>query len=119
MKKLHVVNASDKSWCPTAWILTFGAYGDTYLLAFAKGADSAFDLATAWLADNKPGILADCEVEEDYRRGINQGLAVERAMEIAEVDCSVSSDGHYVHRWEWTISGPVTAKQIADFVHER
>jgi hypothetical protein len=98
------VNATDAGWTRHRYLLSFGAYGWTRLLVWANSLDDAFDVACEYLHGHAPGLLADDAVQAEYLAAVAEGYDDERAQELAEVDTTRSSDGHYVHSWEWTLS---------------
>lgn len=103
-----------------AFILWFGAYGETRLLVYARHLEDALDECVGWIADHKPGLFCDDAVEADYLEGISEGLSEDEAIEQAEADMTVCDGGHYLAPWEWGVLGEdLTPKQIADYVHER
>ena len=69
--KIHNAN-SGYSW-PHNWIFAFGAYGDTYVRAWGTSLEDALEEAIDWLADHKPGLLADDHVADEYKRLIAEG----------------------------------------------
>lgn len=100
--RIHVANPGDKSWCPRMFLFTFGAYGETRVIAYGSGMDSALDEAIDWLADNAPGLLADGAVQEEYELAIREGCTEEQAIERAELDTTQGGNcGHYLFSWEW------------------
>jgi hypothetical protein len=102
--KLTIVNPSDRSVWPQAWLITLGAYGETRLVVWAKGPDSALDEAIDWAADHAPGYLADDEAAEAYVAALAAGKSEDEAADEANVDLTCGGNcGHYIRSWEWTI----------------
>jgi hypothetical protein len=102
--KLTIVNPSDRSVWPQAWLITLGAYGETRLVVWAKGPDSALDEAIDWAADHAPGYLADDEAAEAYATALAAGKSEDEAADEANVDLTCGGNcGHYIRSWEWTI----------------
>ncbi len=104
LRKIVAVNSSDKDWTKHRFVLAFGAYGDTMLLAWANSLDDALDEAVDWIEDHAPGLLADEAVADEYKRLKAEGKSDEEAMEEAEVDTTrAGNHGHYLHSWEWAL----------------
>jgi len=101
------------------FILWFGEYSPTYLMAWADDLEDAVELAVDWIVENEPGHLMDDEVEEAYNRAIAEGKSEEAAMEEAEADMTCfGHDGmHYLAGWQWGVSleNP-NRRQLIDFV---
>lgn len=104
-QRVTPVNPSDRNWTKHRYILAFGAYGDTLLMVWANSLDDALDECVDWIADNAPGLLADDEVADEFKRLVSEGMSEEQAMEQAEIDttCAGTYPFHYLHSWEWTI----------------
>jgi hypothetical protein len=113
-RKIEIANPSGKDY-GKPWVLAFGAYGDTYVLAYADSLEDALDECVDWIESNAPGLLADESVHEEYRRILAERVAAgadpndERVIESvqteAEIDTTVAGNaGHYLHSWEWAIA---------------
>lgn len=64
MQKLTIINRpSFKS--QNRYILAFGSYGHTVLMAFADNLEDAVDECIDWCAENAPGLLCTDYVNED------------------------------------------------------
>lgn len=121
MGKLVIVNPGDANWTRGRFVLCFGAYGWTRLLVWASSLDDALDEAVDWLADHAPGLLADEQVREAYRKamagkGPDDPEAVEAAQSEAEQDTTCAGTcGHYLNSWEWGIvaENPSRATMLA------
>lgn len=112
--KLTIVNPWDRDQTTGQWLICLGAYGDTRLVIWADGADSALDEAIDWAVDHAPGLLADESVAEEYNRAIAEGLSEDEAQERATVDTtSGGSCGHYINSWEWAIDEANRAMLLA------
>jgi hypothetical protein len=112
--KLTIVNPSDRTVWPQAWLITLGAYGERRLVVWADGADSALDEAIDWAVDHAPGYLADESVAEEYQRALAEGLDDDAARERAEEDTTCGGNcGNYINSWEWTIDEADRAMLIA------
>lgn len=104
MKQVLLINPADKYVWKNRYLLAFGAYGETILMVWAKGIDSALDECVDWIADHKPGLLANESVQEEYKSLIAQGVAEEQAQEQAAMDTTCAgNNGHYLNSCEWTI----------------
>lgn len=113
-RKIEIANPGDKAYGNPAWVLAFGAYGCTYVLAYADSLEDALDECVDWIADNAPGLLCDDSVEEEYKRQIAGAImsgedpsdesVIERSQDAATVDTTCAGNaGHYLVSWEWTI----------------
>jgi len=107
--KINIVNASEREFTKHRYILWFGAYASTHCLVWADNIDDALDECVDWLAENAPGLLADEEVQEAYKReyetaieeGLDEEEAENKAREESEIDTThAGSTGHYLHSWE-------------------
>jgi hypothetical protein len=110
------VNPGDREWTNHRYILAFGAYGDTLLMAWANNLGDALDECVDWIADNAPGLLCDEAVHDEYRAAIAEGLDEEAAQERATIDTTCAGNaGHYLHSWEWSIAAedPTRAEILA------
>jgi hypothetical protein len=112
-RQIYIANPGDRGYWP-AWVLAFGPYGDLYVLAYAKCLEDALDECVDWIADNAPGLLADDEVADEYRRVLTEHVAagadptdervIEAAQAVAEIDTTIAGNyGHYLHSWQWQI----------------
>ena len=99
-----VTNRHDYRQPGKRWLFHFGAYGWTRVLVYADSLDDALDEAIDWLVDNAPGHIVDDEVEEEYQRGIAEGLSEEEAMARAEEDTTCGGNaGNRILSYEWTV----------------
>lgn len=73
--ELVIVNPGDRSWTKHRYVLAFGAYGWTKLMAYANSLGDALDECVDWIAEHAPGLLADDAVEEAYREALEGGEA--------------------------------------------
>jgi len=122
--KINIINPSEREFTKQRYILWFGAYSSTHCLVWANSLEDALDECVDWLAENAPGLLADEEVQEAYKReyeaAISEGLgeeeACERAIEESEIDTNHAGNcGHYLHSWEWGITSEnPTRKEIKE-----
>ena len=103
--KIIPVNSSNKDYTNHRFVLWFGGpYSATNLLVWADHLQDALDEAVDWIVDHKPGLLADEEVADEYKRLKAEGKSDEEAMEEAEVDTTTAGNaGNYLHSWEWGI----------------
>lgn len=86
------------------FVLWFGAYGCTKLMVHARHLEDALDECVDWLAEHKPGLLADQAVAEAYHDALARGLSEEDAQEEATVDTTCAGNyGNYLNSWEWGI----------------
>ena len=86
------------------FVLAFGAYGDTVLLAYGHYLEDALDECIDWIADKAPGLLMDDQVAEAYDECIAEGMSEEDAQQEAESDMTIGgNNGHYIASWEWCI----------------
>ena len=102
-------------WADRAFVLWFGAYGSTYVLAFARHVEDALDECVDWIADNAPGLLCDDQVADEYQRLEAEWRErhpgeepdddmISKWQETAEEDTtSAGNNGHYLLSWEWGI----------------
>lgn len=115
-RKINIANPNGRDLWRHSYLLWFGAYGDTLVLAYANSLDDALDEAADWLADNAPGLFIDDAVEEAYQEAIARGLSEEEAIEEAEVDVTrAGNEGRCLASWEWGIvaEDPSKAQLIA------
>lgn len=122
-RKINVANPNDRSMLRGRWgygwqsyLFAFGAYGDTLVLAYGCGLDSAFDEAVDWIAENAPGLLMNDAVNEAYHEAIKSGMSENDAREEAEMDMTCGGNaGDYIASWEWAIvaENPSKANLIA------
>ena len=97
----RVANPGDQSWTKNKYVLDFGAYGDTRIIAYANSLDDALDACGDWLIANAPGLLATDAVNDEFTRLKADGATDEAAREAATVDTiSIDSGNHYLHAWE-------------------
>lgn len=113
-REIKIANPSDRAWTDQRFVLAFGAYGDTLVMAYADSLDDALDECVDWIADNAPGLLADESVQDEYKRALAERVAagadpddqtvIEQCQDAATVDTTCAgNNGHYLHSWEWTI----------------
>jgi hypothetical protein len=126
LRDIKIANPSGRSFYDQRFVLAFGAYGDTYVLAYADSLESALDECVDWIAENAPGLLADNEVFAAYKEALAEAVAagadpedesvINTAQESATVDTTQAGNyGNYLHSWEWTIAleNPTKATLIA------
>ena len=104
-----------------AWILCFGAYGDTRLLVYAWSLEDALDECIDWISENAPGLLCNDAVSTAYESAIESGFTADQALAEALTDVTTGGNcGDHILSWEWGIVGEdLTPKEIADFYHGR
>jgi len=122
--KVNVINPGDREWTKHRYILWFGAYASTHCLVWADSLDDALDECVDWLAKNAPGLLADEEVQAEYKRvceeaiaeGLDEDEADDKAREESQIDTTQAGNyGHYLHSWEWGITAEnPTRKEIKE-----
>jgi hypothetical protein len=115
-QEVIIVNGHDRNWTSGRYVLAFGAYGWTVLMVWANSLEDALDEAVDWIAEHEPGLLADEEVADEYRRLVAEGMPEEEAAEEAAVDTTCAGNaGHYLHSWEWSIvaENPTRAAVLA------
>lgn len=102
------VNPADIEWTTTTYVLWFGAYGSTYLRAYANNLSDALDECIDFIAEFAPGLLANDQVNEEFAEEIAKygGAPTEEetyaAWEIATQDTTCGGNcGDYLHSWEW------------------
>lgn len=101
---LVLVNPNDKSWTKHRYVLSFGTYGWTKLMAWANSLEDALDECVDWIVDNAPGLLCDDVVREEYERAIAEGKSEEEAIAEAEVDVTRAGNaGNCINSDEWHI----------------
>lgn len=97
------------------YLFSFGAYGDTHVLTYGSGMDSALEEAAEWLADNAPGHLmahdseelsdlfteAVQEFEEEHGREPDDEERCE-CFDKATTDLTYTEAG-YLTSYEWTV----------------
>ncbi len=120
---------SRSNWQPgegTAWLFSFGAYGNAYVVAFGSLEDALED-AAATLRDVAPGMFVEPDYLEALADLINAGeiegfeLGLDdldddqrcEVMEHAEVDLTYTESG-WLASWEWTCR-EVTPEEIVAF----
>lgn len=102
--RITFINPLDAAWTSHRFVLAFGAYGDTILVAHADNLEDALDECIDWIADHAPGLLCDDSVAEEYDRAIKEGKTEEEAIEIAECDTTCGGNaGNRILSWEWSI----------------
>lgn len=103
-RKVGIANPGDRDWTRERFVLCFGAYGATYVMAWGSLED-ALEAAADWLEDHAPGHFCDEQVKEGYDEARLNGLGEEAAQEMAEQDTTSVCDGrHYLLSWEWGIA---------------
>lgn len=112
MSRITFVNPSDSAWTRHRYVLAFGAYGWTILVAHANSLDDALDECIDWIVDNEPGLICDAAVSEAYAlnlaanlaAGLDEETARSRAAEDAEIDTTVGGNcANRINSWEWSI----------------
>lgn len=102
--RITFVNSADRDMWKHSYVLWFGAYGHTVLLAYANSLDVALDECIDWLVDNAPGHIVDDQVNEEYKRLVAEGMDDEKAQEQAEVDTTTGGNaGNHINSSEWGI----------------
>jgi hypothetical protein len=119
--RIVLVNADDHYLWKHTYVLAFGAYGDTILMAYANSLDNALDECIDWLAERAPGHIIDAQVEEAYHQARNEGLSEEEAQERAEEDTTVGGNyGQHIISAEWSIvAEDPTEEQLAEIALHR
>jgi hypothetical protein len=116
VESIVIVNPLERHNTTNRFVLHFGAYGWTRLLAYADNLEDALDECVDWIAEHAPGLLADDTVAEEYERLIAEGMDEDEAREEAEVDTTIAGNaGHYLNSWEWGIlaENPTRAELLA------
>lgn len=99
--RVTIINPNDANFYKHRYVFAFGAYGDTLLMAYAEGPDSALDECIDWLVEHAPGHIIDEQVNEEFRRLKAEGKSDEKAWEEAEVDTvSGGNAGNHVNASE-------------------
>jgi hypothetical protein len=104
--KITAINSTDRDW--TRYLLAFGAYGETVLMVWANGLESAIEeCGDYFYRTGKTGYFCDDTVKEEYDRAYQLALiehdeekAREIAYEQAEQDTISVDGGHYFLSWE-------------------
>lgn len=109
-----LVNPSDRDWTRHRYILWFGAYGDTNLMVWANGPESAFEECVGWIEDHAPGLLCNESVHEEWERAVADGKSEDEAWDIATADTTPADGGNYVASWEWGIALEDPSRQELD-----
>lgn len=101
----HVIhNANPSRTWPNNYIFWFGAHAPTYVRAWGSSMEDALDEAADWLSDHKPGLLATEQVEDEYKRLIEEGKSEEEAWEEAQMDTTpMGGYGQIAMSEEWGI----------------
>lgn len=120
-REIVSVNPGDKDFARHRYLLWFsvGGYARAEnLLVWANNLEEASEIAVDWIVENRPGILSDDYVKEEYDRAIAQGKSEEEAMEEAEMDQTMwgHSGMHWVpsENWGITYEDP-TREQLLEF----
>lgn len=92
------------------YLFTFWCYSDVRIVVVGGSAEDGLDECVYWLAEHKPGLLADEQVLEAYQSAIREGKSEEEAQEEAETDVMICDGGHYLLSWEWTVDELVGRK---------
>jgi hypothetical protein len=115
----------DRFWAKDgAWLFSFGAYGDTRVIAFGH-LETALEDAAGWLAENAPGMFSppdyemaaeDLELDWSIVRAADcDDPDLQRVIEAAETDHTYTEAG-WLLSWEWTadeITDPVEIAAVA------
>lgn len=123
-RTVTMINPTERKWHSSAFVLWFGAYGETRLHVYADHLEDALDECVDWLADHAPGMLADEQVHDEYERLLAEAVAAgkdpeatsEECAQEAEVDTTCAGNaGNYLLSWEWGIAleNPCTATLYA------
>lgn len=111
MSKLTIINRpSFKS--QNRYILAFGSYGHTVLMAFADNLEDAVDECIDWCAENAPGLLCTDYVNEEFKRLLDEGKGDDMAWEEACIDTICGGNaGDYVHSLELNLVAENPSRQ--------
>lgn len=120
---LVFVNPEESSWTKHRFVLWVGSGGfdATHLVIWADHLEDAMEHMCDWCVENAPGYLCDDEVEEEYKRIVQEKLeeareagdvditeedVAEAAMEEAEVDTTMFGHNgiHYIPSENWGIT---------------
>jgi len=111
-----IINPIDRSWTRHKFVIHFGAYGVTTLVAYADHLQDALDHCIDWAVDNAPGFICDDEVDEVYQEAVELGASEEDAYEQAAADTYCGGNcGNHVLMSEWGITAkdPSRSEMIA------
>ena len=98
------VNPEDESWTKSRFVLQFGPYGDTLLMAWADHLQDALDESIDWIVEHEPGLLCDGAVADAYCDAIAEGHSRDEAYEMSLVDVTVGGNcGNCIMSHEWMI----------------
>jgi hypothetical protein len=114
-RRVTMINPTEKSYHRCAFVLWFGAYGETRLHVYADSLEDALDECVDWAVDHAPGLLADEQVREAYQEALAQRIAagadatdervIEECQQEAEIDTTTAGNGgNYLLSWEWGIA---------------
>jgi hypothetical protein len=96
-----VANPGERDRDEHTYLLSFGAYGCTHVIAYASNLCDAIESAGDWILANAPGLTCTDVVNEEYQAAIAEGLDSDAAWERATVDTiSIDSGNHYLTSWE-------------------
>lgn len=114
--KFWLVNPSESSWQNHRFILSFGAYGSTLLMVWARSLDDALQECGDWIEEHAPGLFCDDSVQEAYEEALEEACKAcgcdtaepcddcrESAWGASETDVTHLDNGHYLPSWEWGI----------------
>ena len=106
--KLILVNPDEREIWPNRYVLQFGAYGGTLLLAYGDCLESALDECVDWLEEHAPGLLCSHEqMAEAYAEAKrdNPDATDDQLHDLATVDLTCAGNhSRYLPSWEWMIA---------------
>jgi len=111
-----IINPIDRSWTRRKFVLHFGAYGRTTLVAYADHLGDALDHCIDWAVGNAPGLICDDEVNEAYREAVELGASEADAYDQAAADTYCGGNcGNHILASEWGITAedPSRAEMMA------
>ncbi len=102
-RRVTLVNPEDQRGSKSRFLFAFGQVSALYLMAWGRGFDEAFERACEWLGEHAPGVFSDEVVHDEYERLRAEGKSEEEAREEAEVDTTVTDEGHYLMSDHWAV----------------
>lgn len=107
-----------------AWVFTFGAYGDTHVLAYGPLEDALED-AAAWLEKHAPGHLtepdyaeAQIELAEEEGSDLGPDELEDAIRERAEADMTYTESG-WLLSYEWTFTELHSPADLLTYVNRK
>lgn len=128
--RLTYINASDRTFSRNTFVLWFGQFGNVHAVIYADGIEDALEEGMEYIADERPGLLCNESVREEYQRLHREFVAEhgrepadgsrdeDHLREEAEADTTMDGQGNYISSDEWGIDtenpDPEVLRELAD-----